>query len=195
MATSDDVWIASRSDEDDVSAVITLAFCADPMVQWIWPNPRHRMTTFMRLVPLYGGPAFDHGSAYVVGNFAGAALWLPPGVTPEEEPMMRLFEQNVEKDVLRTYLSLFEKTSAYHPSEAHWSLPLIGVDPAQHGKGIGGKLMAHALAACDQDQELAYLESTNRANLSLYKRHGFRLLAELQVGQSPKKFAMLREPL
>ncbi len=108
--------------------------------------------------------------------------------------MMRLFEQNIEKGVLRTYLSLFEKTSAYHPSEGHWYLPLIGVDPAQYGKGIGGKLMAHSLAACDRDQKLAYLESTNRANLSLYERHGFRLLAELQIGQSPAKFAMLREP-
>ncbi len=194
MGASDEIRIASWSDEEDIAAVITLAFCADPMVEWIFPNPRHRMSNLMRLVGLHGGRAFDHGSAYVIGNFSGAALWLPPGVSPEEEPMMRIFEQNIDEPVLSTYLSLTEKTSVYHPSEPHWYLPLLGVDPAQHGKGIGTKLMAHALVACDRDQKLAYLESTNPANLSLYERHGFRLLAEVRVGQSPAKYPMLREP-
>ncbi len=108
--------------------------------------------------------------------------------------MMRVFEQNIDEPILSTYLSLFEKTSVYHPSEPHWYLPLIGVDPAQHGKGIGTKLMSRALAVCDRDKKLAYLESANPANLSLYERHGFRLLAEVRVGQSPAKYPMLREP-
>ena len=54
--------------------------------------------------------------------------------------------------------------------------------------------MAHGLAVCDREQRLAYLESTNRANLSLYERFGLRLLAEVRIGDSPSKFAMLRDP-
>ena len=54
--------------------------------------------------------------------------------------------------------------------------------------------MSHALELCDRDKLPAYLESTNAANLSLYKRFGFKLLAEVQVGQSPKRYPMLRQP-
>jgi hypothetical protein len=27
--------------------------------------------------------------------------------------------------------------SGYHPDEPHWYLPLLGVDPLRHGKGLG----------------------------------------------------------
>jgi ribosomal protein S18 acetylase RimI-like enzyme len=73
-------------------------------------------------------------------------------------------------------------------------LPLIGVDPAQQNKGYGGALMRHALIECDRDKKLAYLESTNPKNISLYERHGFEALGTIQVGTSPPIVPMLRKP-
>ena len=194
MANPFDIRLATRSDEEQVAATITLAFCADPVVRWIFPNPLMRLRTFMKLVGLYGGRALDHGSAHVIGDFAAVALWLPPGVEPEVEKMRRLFAETVPAEILSTYLAQSERISAHHPSEPHWYLPLIGVDAGHQGKGYGTALMAYGLAVCDREQKLAYLESTNRANLSLYERLGFRLLAEVRIGDSPSKFAMLRDP-
>jgi ribosomal protein S18 acetylase RimI-like enzyme len=82
----------------------------------------------------------------------------------------------------------------YHPSEPHWYLPLIGVDPARQSQGHGSALMRHALAACDRDGRPAYLESTNPRNLPLYERHGFERLGTIQAGASPPLFPMLRKP-
>ncbi len=90
MANPFDIRLAIRSDEEQVAATITLAFSADPIVRWIFPNPLMRLRTFMKLVGLYGGRALDHGSAHVIGDFAAVALWLPPGVEPEVEKMRRL---------------------------------------------------------------------------------------------------------
>ena len=54
--------------------------------------------------------------------------------------------------------------------------------------------MEHTLKKCDQDRLPAYLESTNAANLTLYERFGFRVLAEVSVGNSLARYPMLRPP-
>jgi hypothetical protein len=55
-------------------------------------------------------------------------------------------------------------------------------------------LLQHALARCDADGKLAYLESTSLKSLRLYERHGFELLGTIQVGSSPPLFPMVRKP-
>lgn len=91
-------------------------------------------------------------------------------------------------------VALFEQMGRYHPQEPHWYLPFIGVDPFHQGKGYGSALMQNALIPCDRGQTLAYLESSNPKNISLYERHGFELLGTIQVGTSPPIFPMLRTP-
>jgi ribosomal protein S18 acetylase RimI-like enzyme len=54
--------------------------------------------------------------------------------------------------------------------------------------------MEHATAAFDKENILAYLESSNERNISLYKRHGFELLGTIQENTSPSIFAMIRKP-
>ena len=80
-----------------------------------------------------------------------------------------------------------------HPhDERCWYLPLIAADPAHIGKGLGGELMKHALQRCDEDGSIAYLESTNPRNISLYERHGFGVVGEIQAGSSPTLYPMIR---
>jgi GNAT superfamily N-acetyltransferase len=90
---------------------------------------------------------------------------------------------------------IFERMSGYHPSEPHWYLQLLGVDPLHHGKGLGSALLHHALDMCDRDNKYAYLESSNPRNIPLYERHGFELLGKIQVNSSPYFFPMLRKSL
>lgn len=184
----------TRSDKNRFEAAMTLAFSADPAARWAWPDPHQFIETFMPLVTLFGGKAFDHGSAYVIGDFVGVAQWLPPGVLPDDEPIAALFERNMSEPRLGEVLFLFEQMASFHPHEPHWYIPLIGVDPAFHGWGYGSQLMRHALAVCDRDQQPAYLEATSPTNGRLYERHGFRVLGEIRSGDSPPMFPMLREP-
>ena len=90
--------------------------------------------------------------------------------------------------------SMFEQMDAYHPREAHWHLPLIGVDPAHQGKGVGSALLRHVLNACDGQKLPAYLEATSARNVALYERHGFDALGRIQVADSPPVVPMLRKP-
>jgi GNAT superfamily N-acetyltransferase len=184
----------TRSDKDRFAAAMTMAFTADPAARWAWPDPLQFMNIFIPLVTLFGGKSFEHGSAYVIGDFFGVAQWLPPGIHPDDGPIGNLFEQNMSEPKLGELLSLFEQMAGFHPQEPHWYIPLIGIDPTFHGRGYGTELMRHGLVACDRDQRPAYLEATSPVNLRFYERHGFRVLGEIRSGDSPPIFPMLREP-
>jgi GNAT superfamily N-acetyltransferase len=185
---------ATAADEAAVIDVVTLAFGADPAARWTYPDPQQYLRHFPSFVRAFGGKAFARGSAYYVDGYPAAALWLPPDVHPDEEAMMALLQRTVSGPVLQDGLAVFEQMGRYHPSEPHWYLPFVGVDPPQQGKGYGAALMRHALLPCDRDRTLAYLEASSPKSIPLYERHGFALLGTIQVGTSPPISPMLRKP-
>ena len=175
-------------------AAIVSAFLTDPIARFAWPFPHD----YLRFMPLstreFVSGSFEHGTAYVSADFCGAAIWFPPGVHPNGEALERFFRDTARPDHLDDLLATFEKMAQCHPEEPHWYLPMIGVEPNAQGKGLGAELMRHALVRCDQERALAYLESSNPRNISLYLRHGFEATGELRVGAGPLVTPMLRRP-
>lgn len=188
------IQTAAAADEAGVIGVVTLAFSSDPMARWSMPDPDKFLVNFPLFANAFGGNAFANGTAYFADGYSGAALWLPPGVAPDEETMIGLVEKTTPDSIKQDAYGVFEQMAKYHPTEPHWYLPLIGVDPTRQGNGVGSALMKHALAACDRDGTIAYLESSNPRNVPLYERHGFEVLGEIQVGSSPTMRPMLRKP-
>lgn len=174
--------------------VLVLAFSSDPAVRWLYPDPHQYLAYFSAFVEAFAGKAFEEATAYRTGDYAGAALWLPPGVQPDEEAILQVLENTISPEDLARALPVFEQMAEFHPREPHWYLPLIGVDPAHQGQGIGSALLRHALARCDRDHLPAYLESSNARNVPLYERHGFVVLGEIQTADSPPLYPMRREP-
>lgn len=185
---------ATKADEAAVIDVIVLAFSTDPVARCTWPDPGVYLRTFPGFARAFGGNAFAHGGAHLADDQRAAALWLPPNVHPDEDALGNLMQATVDGQTQGDAIAVMEQMSRYHPSEPHWYLPLIGVDPLQQGKGYGTALMRYALDICDGDRALAYLESTNPRNVPLYQRHGFELLGTIQVGSFPPLFPMLRKP-
>jgi GNAT superfamily N-acetyltransferase len=187
------IQTATQADEAAAIGVVVLAFGADPVARWTWPDPAQYLAHFPAFVKAFGGKAFTHRGAYLAERHAGAALWLPPGIDPDEDALTALLQRTAPAGLQGDISALLEQMGRYHPSEPHWYLPLIGVDPARQSRGYGAALMRHALAACDRDGRPAYLESTNPRNIPLYERHGFELLGTIQAGTSPPLFPMLRK--
>ena len=192
--TTPTIETVTASDEAPAIAVVVLAFSADPAARWTWPDPQQYLMHFPSFVRALGGNAFAHGGAYRVDGHAGAALWLPPDVRPDEDAVARLLQRTGSASVQKDLSAVFEQMERYHPRDPHWYLPFIGIDPSRQGNGYGSALMKHALEACDGDHATAYLESSNPKNIPLYERHGFELLGTIQVGSSPPIFPMLRKP-
>lgn len=182
----------TQADVAAATSILVLAFAADPMTRWTWPDAETYLEHFPGAVRAFGGAAFDHGGAHLAEG--GAALWHPPGSGPDEEALGSLLQRTAPARIKGDIAAILQQMGRYHPSEPHWYLPLIGVDPGQQRKGYGSELLRHALAACDRDGTPAYLESTNPENTRLYERHGFEVLGTIQVGASPPIFPMLRTP-
>ena len=108
--------------------------------------------------------------------------------------MGAVFDRGVRDEDKEAVFGLLEQVGPYHPEGPHWYLPLIGVDSGSQGQGYGSTLMSHALALADQEHLPAYLESSNERNITLYERHGFKVMDRLQSGNSPGLWPMLRDP-
>ena len=194
VASDSAVQTAGIDDQSRLVAAIVLAFSVDPAARWTYPAPENYLKHFPDLIRIFGSRAFGCGTAHFIGDVQAAAMWLPPGAQPDEEALIAHFQRTVPEQDQDTLFAVFEQMGQYHPDEPHWYLPLIGVDPAQQGKGYGSALLKHALRLCDEDGTPAYLESSNPENVPLYRRHGFEVLGAIQVGSSPPITPMLRRP-
>jgi GNAT superfamily N-acetyltransferase len=188
------IRVVQAGDVPRAVSVQVTAFSADPVMRWLWPEPRDYLRHFPDLVHGFGGRAFPHDAAHVTDTFIGGTLWLPPGVTPDDAALERLTNETIPEPARSECLAVLEQMGAAHPREPHWHLAFIGVDPAHQGKGIGAALLQHTLARVDEQHLHAYLESSNPANVPLYRRHGFEVIREIRVGASPPVIPMLRLP-
>jgi ribosomal protein S18 acetylase RimI-like enzyme len=185
---------ATAAEMSQAVSTIVAAFLTDPISRFAWLSPHDHLRGMALATREFAGGSFKHGTAFVSADFRGAALWLPPGVHPNAEGLENVFRQTAEPAHLDDLLGTFDKMGECHPEEPHWYLPLVGVEPNAQGSGIGGALMRHALERCDQDAALAYLESSNPRNISLYERHGFEVMGEVRIGAGPLVTPMLRKP-
>jgi GNAT superfamily N-acetyltransferase len=183
----------STRQRDLALSVLTVAFAADPVMRWVFPNAHNCLSAFPEFANAFGGEAIEQGTAFVADGFKGAALWLPPGVESDAEGMGNLIAEYADESALIDAEGFMEQMAHFHPDDANcWYLPIIGVDCAHQGQGIGAALMKHALQLIDGVGGSAYLESSNPRNVSLYQRHGFEAMGVIQHGSSPAMTPMFR---
>lgn len=133
------------------------------------------------------------------GRVAGAAAWLPPGATPltgrrRARVSLATSRALVKGRNRRIGLRLLDEVARSQPTEPHWYLALLGIDPAFQRRGLGGALLAPQLSECDATSTSAFLETQKVENLVFYERFGFRVLKEISVPSSPNVWQMWREP-
>ena len=108
--------------------------------------------------------------------------------------MVQVLSETLSGHHAEEVFAVVEQMGAFHPTEPVWYLPLIGVEPEEQGRGYGAAMLRDVLELCDRDGVAAYLESSNPANLTLYRRHGFEQTGVIQAGSSPEMYPMLRRP-
>lgn len=194
IAAQQTVSITPATDEERAIATITMAFIADPIVRWFIRDSGRYLKYWPPFVKAFGGRSVEQGSADVADDFAGVALWLPPGVGSDEEAMGEVAAEAVPESEHGEKFGFMGQMGEFHPTEPHWYLPLIGVDLPYIGRGLGSALLRHAIARSDKDGVACYLEATSPLSKPLYERFGFEEIGVIQFGTSPPMWPMFRKP-
>lgn len=179
---------AASSEADAVIAILALAFASDPVARYWWRTPADHLTWMPKLAHAMGERAFQHGTVDILSDFSAAAVWLPPGIVPDDE---RIAALNMPGDKA-LFAEFGAAMDAHHPKAPHWYLWMIGADPRRQGEGLGSALLKHRLALIDAKGETAYLESSNPKNVALYERHGFEAAGTIRVRDVPPLTPMIR---
>ena len=184
---------------DDAAAagrVLGAGFADDPVMTWVFADggPAATAALFSFLADEVYAPL---GATFVSGD-GGAIAWTPPDPEPwPDERGARLgaaldgVASGADVERLGVLSSVMDE---HHPSERHWYLSAVAVDPARRGEGIGTSLLDGSLSVADDDALPAYLESTNPRNVPLYERFGFVVTRELHLPDGgPPLIAMWRD--
>jgi GNAT superfamily N-acetyltransferase len=187
---------AAIDDAPLISRTLARAFDDDPMMRWFFPDDASRAAALGRyFTTIFARQYVHHGVCE--RTEAAAAFWVPPEAQAKAVPDAETIQELLS--ILGDRASLFRdavETAAEHtPQEPHWSLALIGADPAVRGQGHGAALLRSGLAKADAAGMPAYLESSKPSNLPFYEHFGFTVREELQLpGEGPALWGMWREP-
>ncbi|MFE5301088.1 GNAT family N-acetyltransferase [Streptomyces sp. NPDC056632] len=195
MATTNMPEAAVIDDAGAISGTLARAFDDDPMMRWFFPDDAPREATLQRYFStLFTRQYLHNGVCERTG--AAAAFWVPAEAQEKAVPDDETIRQLV--DILGDRAGLFreavETAAAYTPEEPHWSVALIGADPAAQGTGQGSALLRSGLAKADAAGLPTYLESSKAANLPVYEHFGFTVREEFALpGGGPVLWGMWRE--
>lgn len=196
-----DVRRATDADVGQVATTLGRAFEEDPIMGWLAaPNARRYARSGSGVFrAALKATYMPKAEVYLTDEGQSAVIWVPPDTwKAPASTSARLLPAYLRLSGARLprLLKLVTAMEKRHGEidEPHWYIPFIGTDPAVQGKGRGSALLSHVLAKADAEGRPTYLESSSPKNQSLYHRHAFEVIGELQVADSPPLTLMWRTP-
>lgn len=181
-----------RADRNRALDTLVLAFTADPVIRWLYPDALRYLAHFPEFLASFGGQAFAERTVWRLGAFSAVALWLPPHVDLAGDAIVGVLKQTVAPGRTKDAMEVLGQMDDAHPRFPHWYLAWFGVDAALQGQGLGGALLKRCLRIVDEDRLPAYLDTPNPRNIPFYERHGFEVTGKAQAGSCPPVVSMLR---
>ncbi|SCE99442.1 Acetyltransferase (GNAT) family protein [Micromonospora coriariae] len=192
--TTPEITIATSADRDAVVGSLVAAFVKDPVLRYLFPDE----DTYPRYAAAFFGHLFDkrvhRSSIWTIGGGASVAIWEPPAEppTPGDGSPDSGFAAHFPADVLARVQGYDRAVHAALPALPFWYLGVLGTHPDSAGRGWGRAVMRAGLDRAAADGLPAILETSNPANVELYRRAGWEVVDSLS---EPVPTWIMRQPL
>jgi GNAT superfamily N-acetyltransferase len=184
--------------------VLSRAFDQDPILaHYLGHGPRRALADGMFFGDILQS-ALPFGHVYAaIGQkrLLGVAVWRPPDASTASfsvranSALRAAGVRALYPRASRELFGGFATIEQLHPSEPHWYLMFVGIDPGLQGQGIGSRLLAPVLERADATRTLSYLETPFPRTHVLYQRLGFEIASESHPFRgAPPLWTMIRKP-
>ncbi|WP_199723501.1 N-acetyltransferase [Micromonospora sp. CV4] len=187
--TTPEITIATPADRDTVVGSLVAAFTKDSVLRYLFPDE----DTYPRYAAAFFGHLFDKRvhkeTIWTVGRGASVAIWEPPS-TGHGSPGSSLAD-DLPPDVWARVQAYDEAIHAVLPADPFWYLGVLGTHPRSAGRRWGRAVMSAGLRRAVADGLPAVLETSNPANVELYRRAGWEVVASMS---EPLPTWIMRQP-
>lgn len=174
-----------EADLDTAGAVLARAFVDNPGMQAVLAHldRDERLAVLPAVKRGFAHAAVRFGvarGAWVDGRLVGASLSYAPGQYPLSMRGFAALASGCFAPALWRAAPRFLAINAWmekrHEKAPHFYLMVLGVEPALHGKGVGGALLGDLSAQADAAGAPCWLETDKASSVALYARHGYAVV-------------------
>ena len=195
------LYLVQKKDLDRLAEVAADAHRDHPLYNWLTKGKYDAMAAKL-ILQTYLKTMTEDAVIYADSEeINGFAVWLPFGFTGSKAGPFLL--NGGMRLIVHSGLGVTGRLLTYERYAANlkkeftdnydWHLCNLSVKKDAQGKGIADKLMRPMLQFCDDERMVAYLETTEAANVDLYRHFGFELMREERIPKSPvTHYAMAR---
>jgi len=169
-----EITVATADDRARVVTSLIAAFPKDPVLRYLFPEEESHAQ--------YAGAFFGHlfdkrvqmGTIWTIERGASTAIWEPP-TSGNGSPDDSLAAQ-LPADAFARVRAYDQAVHAALPSSPFWYLGVLGTHPDSAGRRWGHAVMAAGLSRAAADGLPALLETSNPANVEMYRRAGWQVV-------------------
>jgi ribosomal protein S18 acetylase RimI-like enzyme len=188
--TVPEITVATWADRAGVTGSLVAAFANDPVLRYLFPDD----ATYPRYAAAFFGHLFDRrvrqATIWTIRHGASVAMWDAPAT--EHGPQDELLAAQLPADALARVNAYDEAVHAALPTTPFWYLGVLGTHPDHAGRRWGHAVMGAGLRRAAADGLPAVLETSNPANVEVYRRAGWQVVRV--VAAEPLTIWIMQQP-
>lgn len=177
---------ATYRDKQLIINILTNPFQTNQSVNYLVQQDNKKIDRIRSLMDYSFEMCFTSGEVFLSDDEKACALILYPDQkrTSLKSVMLdvKLIFNCIGIANIKKAMSRESKIKSIQPKMALYYLWFIGVDPEFQGSGIGSNLLKDVIAHSEEVNRPIFLETSTLKNLPWYKRWGFEIYHELDLG-------------
>lgn len=177
---------AEYKDKERIVDILANSFDENKSVNYIITQDKKRSQKIRKLMEYSFDVCYLFGDVFLTDDKKGCALIL---LTDKKRTNLKSILLDVKLIITCTGLanlakaiSRESKIKKLHPKELMYYLWFIGVEPKEQNKGIGTALLMEVINRGISINRSVYLETSTMKNIPWYKKFGFKIYNELDLG-------------